>query len=92
MTHKQCELKLPSGDAVDAATAIKARLEQDLNEAEGKAHRNLARYKFNNFGYWAVVWVHLNRVGQFRRPNPFSDYVKLARKKGGVDDTEAEPN
>lgn len=83
MVRKQCKLKVPAVNAVDEATAIKARLEQNLHEAEGKAHSNLARYKFQNFAYWAAIWVHLNRVGQFRRPNPFSDYVKLARKKGG---------
>lgn len=84
MVQKQCKLKLPSGDAVHEATAIKARLEQGLDEAEEKAHRNLARYKFNSFAYWAAIWVHLNRIGQFHRPNPFSDYVKLARKKGVI--------
>jgi len=76
---KQCKLKLPGADVV----TIKARLERDLAEAERKAHSNLAIYKFMNFGYWAAIWVHLNQVGQFNKPNPFSDYVKLARKKGG---------
>lgn len=78
---KQCKLKLPQ------ASTIRARLEQDLAEAERKAHSNLARYKFMNFGYWAAIWVHLNQVGQFHKPNPFSDYVTLARKKGGAIDT-----
>ena len=58
-------------------------LEQALNEAEEKAHDNLARYKFHNFGYWAAIWVHINAVGKFHRPNPFADYVKLARTKRG---------
>ncbi|MFO7996443.1 MAG: hypothetical protein R6U93_04765 [Dehalococcoidia bacterium] len=83
MIRKQCKLKLPPVNAVDEATAIKARLERDLDEAEAKAHKSLSLYKFQNFGYWAAIWVHLNRVGQFQRPNPFSDYVELARKKGG---------
>lgn len=78
--QNQCKLKLPGADAA----TIKARLERDLDEAERKAHLNLARYKFHNFGYWAAIWVHLNEAGQFHRPNPFIDYVKLARtKKGG---------
>ena len=59
------------------------QLEQELNEAEKKAHDNLARYKFHNFGYWAAIWVHINRIGRFHRPNPFIDYVRLARQKGG---------
>jgi hypothetical protein len=32
------------------------------------------------FGYWAGVWVHLNRLGD-PIPNPFKDAVKLARKR-----------
>ena len=78
--QNQCKLTLPGADAV----TIKARLERDLDEAERKAHRNLARYKFQQFGYWAAIWVHLNRVGQFQRPNPFVDYVKLAGTKNTV--------
>ena len=85
---KQCKLKMPPVNAVDEATATKERLEQDLNEAEEKAHKNLAQYKFMNFGYWAAIWQHLNRVGNFHRPNPFSVYVQLAKKKGGEFDTE----
>jgi len=78
---KQCKLNMPPVNAVDEATATRERLEQELNEAEEKAHRNLALYKFMNFGYWAAIWTYLNRVGNFHRPNPFSDYVKLARAK-----------
>ena len=86
---KQCKLNLPELNPVDKAMATRRRLEQDLEEAERKAHKNLALYKFMNFGYWAAIWTHLNRVGNFHRRNPFSDYVKLARKKGGEIDTKA---
>ena len=58
-------------------------LEIELDEAERKATNALARYKFMNFGYWAAIWVHLNRIGKFKRPNPFQPYVKLALKLGG---------
>ena len=58
---------------------LKEDLEKALDEAEEKAIKNLAIYKFNNFGYWAGIWVHLNRIGQFHRPNPFSCYVDLAK-------------
>lgn len=61
---------------------MKSILEFELNEAESKAHNSLARYKFMMFGYWAAVWVHLNRVGKFRKPNPFKPYVDLALKSG----------
>jgi hypothetical protein len=56
-------------------------LEKALDEAEKKAIENLAIYKFSNFGYWASIWVHLNRIGQFHRPNPFASYVQLARSR-----------
>jgi hypothetical protein len=69
--------------------ATKESLEQALNEAEKKAHNNLARYKFMMFGYWAAIWTHLNRIGNFRRPNPFSAYVDLAILKGGKIDTDS---
>ena len=90
MIPKQCKVKLPPINAIDEATATKEQLKQALDEAEEKAHKNLARYKFMNFGYWAAIWTHLNRVGNFRRPNPFSVYVELARKKGGEFDAKRE--
>ena len=58
---------------------IEARLLADLEEAERKAWDSLAKYKFQMFGYWAAIWVHLNRVGGFRRPNPFRNLVHKAR-------------
>ena len=54
-------------------------IEEALVEAEGKALDSLSRYKFVMFGYWAGVWVHLNRVEGARRPNPFKFLVKDAR-------------
>jgi len=83
--QKQCKLKMPLN------TPTRQRLERELEEAERKAHSNLARYKFHNFGYWAAIWVHLNRAGDFNRPNPFVDYVQLARKKGGEYDAKRKP-
>jgi len=71
---KECKLKAEIDPKV-----LKEELEKALDEAEKKAHENLAIYKFNNFGYWASIWVHLNRIGQFHRPNPFSSYVNLAK-------------
>ena len=54
-------------------------LRDALDEAEEKAWNSLGRYKFHGFGYWAGVWVHLNRIGGFREPNPFKDLVATAR-------------
>lgn len=54
-------------------------IEIELNEAEYKAWDALSRYKFQQFGYWAAIWVHLNRLGEFNRPNPFKRLVKSAQ-------------
>lgn len=56
-----------------------AALHHEMDEAERKAWESLSKYKFMMFGYWAAIWVHLNRVGKCRRPNPFALAVKLAR-------------
>ena len=53
-------------------------LEAELYKAETKAWESLARYKFMMFGYWAAIWVHLNKIGNFNRPNPFRPLVELA--------------
>ena len=58
---------------------LQQQLELELNEAERKAWLSLARYKFQMFGYWAAIWVHLNRVGQFKRSNPWKVLVAQAR-------------
>jgi len=58
----------------DAALAV------DLDEAEYRAIDALARYKFAMFGYWAGIWVHLNRVSGQKRSNPFKLLVQAARK------------
>lgn len=72
---------------IDAASiaesqAIEARLLQELTTAERKAWAALSRYKFQMFGYWAAVWVHLNHVSGLKRPNPFKSTVTLARARG----------
>lgn len=54
-------------------------LREEMVTAERKAWLALCGYKFIMFGYWAAIWVHLNRVGQFKQPNPFAMLVKLAR-------------
>lgn len=56
------------------------KLVEELNEAEHKAIDALSRYKFNMFGYWAGIWVHLNRISGLNRPNPFKELVKKARE------------
>lgn len=54
-------------------------LDEHIVEAEAKAWESLARYKFQMFGYWAAIWVHLNRISGQQRPNPWSGLVVAAR-------------
>jgi len=51
----------------------------ELDIAERKAWDSLSRYKFVMFGYWAGVWVHLNRISNLHRSNPWKELVKQAR-------------
>jgi hypothetical protein len=62
-----------------SAPDIASELVRELEVAETKAWDALARYKFQMFGYWAAIWVHLNRIGDFRRPNPWAALVASAR-------------
>ncbi len=55
-------------------------MELELIEAEEKAWSALARYKFMMFGYWAAIWIHLNRISGKRRQNPFANLVQMARR------------
>jgi hypothetical protein len=61
------------------------KLDQEIQEAADKAIESLARYKFAMFGYWAGIWVHLNRIEGRRRPSPFKALVHAARviREGG---------
>ena len=58
---------------------------KELKTAEQNAVKNLARYKFNNFGYWSAIWVHKNKMlgelGYKKLPSPFKAFVKLARSQ-----------
>lgn len=56
------------------------RLNAERDEARDKAIDSLARYKFTMFGYWASIWVHLNRLIGDKQPNPFAALVAEARK------------
>jgi len=62
------------------------KVEIEIEEAENKAWTALAGYKFMMFGYWAAIWVHLNRIsGQKRRPNPFRKLVYFARQRNSTE-------
>jgi len=53
---------------------------KELDVAEEKAWQSLARYKFQMFGYWAAIWVHLNRISKAKRPNPWAELVRHSRE------------
>lgn len=57
------------------------RLFAELDIAEHEALKNLARYKFWMFGYFAARWVFLNRLLKAKRPNPFKEFVSAARRR-----------
>lgn len=58
-------------------------LTAEMDEAETKAWDALARYKFLMFGYWAAIWVHLNRISGLKKPNPWRQLVQVARRQSG---------
>lgn len=58
--------------------SLEAEIESKKEEARVKAITNMARYKFMNFGYWAAVWIHLNRLSGKKTPSPFRPFVDLA--------------
>jgi len=61
-----------------------------LNESQAKALDSLARYKFEMFGYWSSTWVKYNQLAyemgiiEKKRPNPFKDFVNLAKQKAAL--------
>ena len=56
------------------------KLLAERDEARDKAIDALGRYKFAMFGYWAGIWVHLNRIIGDKQPNPFRHIVQAARE------------
>lgn len=58
---------------------VSKRIIDDMKEAETKAIDSLSRYKFSMFGYWAGIWVHLNRISGLKKPNPFKAIVIQAK-------------
>jgi len=56
------------------------RLSHEIDVAERKAVDAMSRYKFQMFGYWAAIWVHLNRISGERRKNPFACFVIEAKR------------
>ena len=66
--------------AIAASDQIIGRLKAARDRARADALKNLARYKFSNFGYHAARWVTLNALIGDRQPDPFGRLVDLARE------------
>ena len=56
----------------------------ELDEAERKAWDSLSRYKFQMFGYWAAIWVHLNRLSGAKRRNPWGSLVEQGKRHRAI--------
>jgi hypothetical protein len=61
---------------------IDQRISEAMLEAEHNAWDSLSRYKFQMFGYWAAIWVHLNRISGAKQGNPFR--LLVAQAKGAI--------
>lgn len=77
MAQRSQGTRVPHGARVNAKD-----IENERDIAERKAIDSLARYKFPMFGYWAAMWVHLNRLCEEKKPSPFKSLVKAAREIG----------
>lgn len=66
-------------NAMLARQDVQSRLLAARAEAVHEAYKNLARYKFFLFGYYAARWVTLNKIVGDRSPNPFGSLVNAAR-------------
>jgi hypothetical protein len=62
------------------SATVAESLDRHVAEAEQKAWASLSRYKFQMFGYWAGIWVHLNSINR-RQKNPFGELVQIAHDK-----------
>jgi len=67
--------------------AMRLALCQKMDEAEEKAIKSLAGYKFYMFGYWAAAWVKYNQLAkemgviEKNRPSPFAEFVNVAKAR-----------
>ena len=68
-----------SSTAAERATTTSQRITDEIAEAEHQAWTALTRYKFLLFGYWAGMWIHLNRIDGNRRAYPWRQLVQQAR-------------
>lgn len=70
----------PCDGCAERDKAALNELHRHRSEAAEKAIDALSRYKFQMFGYWAGIWVHLNRIIGDNTPNPFREIVHKSRE------------
>ena len=58
---------------------IEKVIRPEREEALQKALTALSQYKFWMFGYWAAVWVRMNKLDPRPEPSPFQKFVQMAR-------------
>lgn len=63
------------------STVPAREIARHMAEAEQKAWECLAGSKWQMFAREASLWVHLNRLGNFRKPNPFGELVGIAARR-----------
>jgi len=61
--------------------AVESKILDELSAKETAVWESLSKYKFIMFGYYAAVWVTLDRIHRFYQGNPFLDVMKLAKLK-----------
>ena len=62
-----------------STNSVEQAILAEMDEVERKAWDSLKRYKFTMYGYWAAIWVHLNRLSGAKRPNPWKSLVQIAK-------------
>lgn len=81
-------LKRDRDNAETDLRLIKTQLCAERQEAIDKALDSLSRHKHQMFGYWAAIYVHMNRLCQFdldgedmhQNRSPFRSLVNQAKR------------
>ncbi len=81
-------LKRDRDNAETDLRLIKTQLCAERQEAIDKALDSLSRHKHQMFGYWAAIYVHMNRLCQFdldgedmhQKRSPFRSLVNQAKR------------
>lgn len=51
---------------------------EELKAAEDNAWYALSRNNFQQFGYWAEIWMQINRISKKKKANPFYEILAIA--------------